>query len=242
VSVVNETLGQKLYPDGSPVGRKLMLNGKDREYEIVGVVKDARVGSLREKPREEFFLNTDQMGDGYQDLIVRVNGRPDALLSQMRAVVRGENPNLAIAEMTTLGDLVDRSLSQEKLLARLASVFGVLALTLASIGLYGVLAYSVTRRTNEIGIRVALGARPATVSMMVMRESMGLVAAGLLAGLTAALWSGKLVAAQMYGVEPEDPATLLGAVLFLLAVAMLASWIPARRAATLDPLVALRNE
>ncbi|MCU1233892.1 MAG: permease, partial [Candidatus Solibacter sp.] len=242
VAVVNETLARRLYPEGWPVGRRLNLNREDGNYEIVGVVKDARIASLREKPREEFFLSTDQQGDGYQDLIVRVEGRTEALLSQMRAVVRSENPNLAIAEMTTLGDLVERSLNQEKLLARLASVFGLLALTLASIGLYGVLAYSVTRRTNEIGIRVALGARPAAVSMMVMRESMRLVVVGLACGIAAALASGSLVAAQMYGVEPGDPMTVVGATLFLLAVAILASWIPARRAATLDPLIALRNE
>jgi predicted permease len=242
VTVVNETMARKLYPEGSPLGRHMILGGEKRDYEIVGVVRDARIESLRENPREEFFLSTDQTGDGYQDLVVRVSGRPEALLSQMRGVVRSENPNLAIAEMTTLGELVERSLSQEKLLARLATFFGLLALTLASVGLYGVLAYSVTRRTNEIGIRVALGARPGSVSLMVLRESMRLVAVGLVAGAAAALESGSLVAKQMYGVQPTDPATLVAAALCLFAVAALASWIPARRAARLDPLAALRNE
>jgi macrolide transport system ATP-binding/permease protein len=182
------------------------------------------------------------LGDGYQDLVVRVAGRPEALLAQMRGVVRSENPNLAIAEMTTLGDLVERSLSEERLLARLASFFGLLALTLASIGLYGVLAYSVARRTGEIGIRVALGARPSAVSMMVMRESLRLVVIGLACGIVAALGCGPLVASRMYGVEPGDPVILGGASAFLLTVAIVASWAPARRAARLDPLVALRNE
>jgi predicted permease len=242
VAVVNETLSRKLYPEGSALGRRLILNGENRDYEIVGVVKDARVGSLREDPREEFFLSADQVLDGYQDLVVRVNGRPEALLSQMRAIVRNENPNLAIAEMTTLGELVDRSLNQEKLLARLATFFGLLALSLASIGLYGVLAYSVTRRTSEIGIRVALGARPGSVSRMVLRESLWLVLIGLAAGMAAALECGSLVAAQVYGVQPHDPLTLASAAAFLLLVAILASWIPARRAARMDPLTALRNE
>jgi len=163
-------------------------------------------------------------------------------MTQIRAALRGEDPNLAISEVTTLGEIVDRSLGREKLLAKLAGFFGALALLLASIGLYGVIAYSVARRRNEIGIRMALGARPGSVLRMVLGESLVVVALGLTVGIPAALACGRLVSSQLYGVEPYDPLTIAGAAAVMLAVALTAGFLPARRAALLDPCSALREE
>ena len=176
------------------------------------------------------------------DLVVRVKGDPAALISQIRSVIRAEDPNVAVAKVATLSEMVDRSLGQERLLAKLAGFFGGLALLLAAIGLYGVMAYAVARRTNEIGIRMALGARPGMVLKMVMGESLTLVALGLAVGIPTALACGKLVEARLYGVAAGDAGTIAGAATVLLAVAAAASYLPARRAARLDPLEALREE
>jgi macrolide transport system ATP-binding/permease protein len=243
--VVNETLARALYPGVSPIGRHVAMEGDKRpDLEIVGVVKDAKNQSLRDKPRGMFFIDLEQgkIPDTFNDLVVRVSGKPEALMSQIRAVIHSVDPNLAVWDVMTLGESVDRSLSQEKLLAKLASFFGALALLLASIGLYGVMAYSVSRRTNEIGIRMALGAQPSAVLGMVLRESVFVVGLGLMAGIPAALACGRYVSSQLYGLAPNDPVTIVGAAVLLTAVALLASYLPARRAATLDPLTALREE
>ena len=187
-------------------------------------------------------IEQEQDSDGYDSLVVRAAGKPEALMSQIRAALRSEDPNLAISEVTTLGEIVDRSLGREKLLAKLAGFFGVLALLLSSIGLYGVIAYSVARRRNEIGIRMALGAQPGSVLRMVLTESLAVVALGLAVGIPAALACGRLVSSLLYGVEPYDPLTIIGAAALLLVVALAASFLPARRAALLDPCAALREE
>jgi len=243
VAIVNETLARALFQQGSALGRHFSLGGRDKyDFEIVGVVKDVKYESIREKPRGVWFLDTEQEQSPGDDLVVRFAGKKEALMSQLRSVIRSEDANLAIAEMMTLGDAVDRSLGQEKLLARLAGFFGTLALLLASMGLYGVMAYSVAQRTNEIGIRMALGAQPASVLRMVLGESAVVVALGLTAGIPAALGCGGLVRNQLYGLGPNDPWTITGTAAILLAVALVASLLPARRAALLDPLAALRDE
>src|SRR5262249_2518191 len=142
-------------------------------FEIIGVVKDAKYESLRETPRGMFFEDIDQEKEAgtYSDLAVRIDGSPERVMTQIRAAIRGVDPNLAVWDVMTLQSAVEQSLIQERLLAKLASFFGALALLLASIGLYGVMAYSVARRSNEIGIRMALGAQPGTVLGMVLRES-----------------------------------------------------------------------
>jgi predicted permease len=245
VAVINETLARKLYPEASPLGRHFALAGRDKQdFEIVGVVKDAKYNSVHETPRGMWFVyaQQEQSPDSFNDLVVRVTGKPEALVAQIRAAIRDEDPNLAISEVTTLAEIVDRSFSQEKLLAKLASFFGALALLLASVGLYGIMAYSVARRTNEIGIRMALGARPGSVLRMVLSESLIVVALGLVVGIPAALACGRLVSSQLYGLKANDPLTIAAAAAVLLVVALVAVYLPARRAALLDPLAALRQE
>ncbi len=243
VAVVNETFARELYPNVLALGRHFSLGDHD-DYEIVGVVKDAKYQSLREKPSGMFFVYNDQEQnpDGFNDLVVRAQGRPKALLGEIRAAIRAENPNLELANVTTLAEEVDRSLTEEKLLAKLAGFFGVLALLLSSIGLYGVVAYSVSRRTNEIGIRMALGARPASILGNVLSESLVAVVLGLAIGLPAALACGRLVSSQLYGVKTGDPLLIAGAAALLILTTLAASFLPARRAALLDPLRALREE
>jgi len=206
------------------------------------VVKDAHYDSLRETPEAMWFLYTEQEPQLAETLVVRTRGNPTLAMPLVRAAVRAEDPNLAISDMATLRSAVQDSLSREALLAKLAGFFGALALLLASIGLYGVMAYSVARRTNEIGIRMALGAQPRAVLGMVLRESVFVVGLGLIAGIPAALACGRYVSSQLYGLAPNDPATIAGASALLLAVALVASFLPARRAAMLDPLAALREE
>ena len=184
------------------------MEGSNRpDLEIVGVVKDAKYESLREKPRGMFFVDLEQgkIPDTFNNVVVRVSAKPEALMSQIRAAIHAVDPNLAVWDVMTLSESVDRSLSREKLLAKLASFFGALALLLASIGLYGVMAYSVARRTNEIGIRMALGAQPRAVLGMVLRESVFVVGLGLMAGIPAALACGRYVSSQLRaGAERSD--------------------------------------
>lgn len=243
VAVVNETLARELYPKGSALGRHFSF-GEHDQFEIIGVVKDAKYQSLREESKGEFFVYNGQAenADGFNDLVVRAQGNPKALIGELRAAIRAENGNLGISEAMTLAEEVDRSLAEEKLLAKLAGFFGALALLLASIGLYGVIAYSVARRTGEIGIRMALGARPGAIVNGVLGESLMLVLLGLAIGLPAALACGRLVASQLYGVQSTDLRIIGGSAALLLVTALAASFLPARRAALLDPLMALREE
>jgi len=243
VAVVNETLARDLYPNGSALGRHFSL-GEHDDLEIIGVVKDAKYQSVREEPSGVFFVynGQEQNPDGFNDLVVRAQGRPEALIGEIRAAIHAENPDLAISEAMTLAEEVDRSLAEEKLLAKLAGFFGVLALLLASVGLYGVIAYSVARRTNEIGIRMALGALPGNILGEVLSESLLMVALGLAAGLPMALACGRLVSSQLYGVKTGDPWLVGGAAAVLIVAALAATFLPARRAALLDPVTALREE
>lgn len=240
VVILNRTLAQRMFPNGQAVGRRVHL--QRRVNEVIGVVEDAPVESLREKPPGMFYVFNGQIEDGYRVMVVRAAGPVSPVIPQLRGAIRSEDPGVAIALISTMAELVDRSLNQEKLMARLASFFGAVALLLAAIGLYGVLAYAVSRRTSEIGIRMALGASPASVVRLVLGGSLRLVAAGLILGLLAALAAGRLISSQLYGVSPSDPIAMAGAAALLLTIALVASWIPSRRAALLDPIRALREE
>jgi ABC-type antimicrobial peptide transport system permease subunit len=173
---------------------------------------------------------------------VRTAGDPTLLIPSVRRAVAEVDSSLALSDVKTQNQQIDEALVQEKLIARLASFFGGLALALAAIGLYGTLAYTVGRRTSEIGIRVALGASGKQILKMVLREAFALVLIGVLLGLPMALAAGRLVASQLYGLKTSDPLTLSAAIGLLVAVASLAAYLPARRASKVDPMVALRYE
>jgi ABC-type antimicrobial peptide transport system permease subunit len=180
------------------------------------------------------------LGSTYFELLTA--GDPPLLVPSVRHAVAEVDRSLALSEVRTQDQQIDEALVQERLIARLASFFGTLALALAAIGLYGTMAYTVGRRTNEIGVRVALGASRKQILKMVLREASALVLIGMLLGLPLALAAGRLVASQLYGLKASDPLTLSAAIGLLVAVAGLAAYLPARRASKVDPMVALRYE
>jgi ABC-type antimicrobial peptide transport system permease subunit len=188
------------------------------------------------------FYPHSQKPDMLGNFVVRFSGPASAVVPQVRQVITQTNRNLAIDDVVSLSDHIGRSLVQQKLVARLASFFGLLALLLACVGLYGVMSYGVARRTNEIGIRMALGARGVSVLWLVLREALLLVVIGLVIGLVVALMVTKTAASLLYELKPNDPLTIALATLLLATIAVLAGYFPARRAARVDPMVALREE
>jgi predicted permease len=244
VAVISESMAKKFFPDGNPVGRRFGLGPltSPEEIEVIGVVKDAKYGTLKEEFRPMAFYPYTQMQDVLGNLVVRFSGPESAVVPQVRQTIKQINRNLPVDEVVSLSDHIGRSLVQQKLVARLAAFFGLLALLLACVGLYGVMSYGVARRTNEIGIRMALGARGGNVLWLVLREALVLVVIGLVVGLLASLALTKTAATLLYELKPNDPLTIALATLLLAGVALLAGYLPARRAARVDPMVALRDE
>jgi predicted permease len=252
VGVVNETFARKLLGGGSPIGRTVREQGRPGKepptIEIVGLVEDAVYRSLREPVPPTMYLPLAQLdlSDGVAgsnvSLSVRsAGGAPVSLVRPVLAAVSGVDRNLSLTART-LAEQVDASLTQERLLAMLSGFFGALALLLAGVGLYGVTSYGVNRRRSEIGIRMALGAEPGAVVRMVLRQVAILVGAGVLTGGLASLWAAQYAGTLLYGLQPRDPATLALSAGVLMAVGAVAGWLPARRAARIDPARVLRDE
>jgi putative ABC transport system permease protein len=252
VAVVNETFARKVFGGRTPLGHTISLypNSALRlpPMEIVGVAADAVYVSIREPVPPTWYVPIDQFDLAFMPdlssarLSVRSKtGAPALLTRNITAAIAGVNPQLALT-FRPLADQVDAALTQERLIALLAGFFGVLALLLAGLGLYGVTAYAVSRRRREIGIRMALGAAPAGVVRLVMSRLTMLVGLGVMIGAGVSLWASRFVASLLYGLEPRDPATLAGAIVVLAAVGALAAWLPARRASRVDPAIVLRYE
>jgi predicted permease len=244
VAVINETMARD-YFDGAALGRRFSFGDRPPVFEVVGVVADGKYVDLREDRVPRFvyisFLQS-PVPSGEMTLHARTVGDPLRSLDAVTRELRALDPALPLSGVSTLEDQIADSLSSERILATLGSAFGVLALLLAAVGVYGVLAFAVARRTREIGLRMALGARPAAASWMVLRQVAGSCAVGLLAGLAGVLALQGAARSVLYGVAPADGLVLGGAFLVLAAMAALAAWLPARRAARLDPLAALRHE
>jgi putative ABC transport system permease protein len=246
VAVVNESLAKKFFPGMNPIGKfYLQLEGPSKTAltRVVGIVKDSTYRLLREgsAPTAYVPMSQDREFWGSNTFEIRTAGPPTSLISAVKTVFARTNPDLNL-EFTTLTTWIDESLNRERLLATLSGFFGALALLLAAIGLYGVMSYTVARRRNEIGIRMALGAEQKTIQWMVLREVLVLVGAGLLLGFAAATATTRLITSMLYGLTPTDPTTLTFAGITLLTVAALAGYLPARRAAQLDPMTTLREE
>jgi predicted permease len=246
VAVVNETFARKYFSDESPLGRRFKLErtAKDDFVEIVGVARNAKYSSLRDETPPTIYIpylqNLPSLGQ--MSFEVRAAGDPRDIAASVRQAVQEIDSSVPIYNLKTQSEQVDEHLAQEHLFARLSSFFGLLALALASIGLYGLLSYSVARRTHEIGIRCALGAHAGDVIWLVMKESLVVVLAGIAIGLPAALASTQVITSMLFGLSATDPVTILISVLFLVIVSALAGYLPARRAARVSPMVALKYE
>jgi predicted permease len=252
VAVINETMARTYFPGVNPVGKRFSLDWPFNPKEamtVVGVAADARYYSLRDVvPPMEFgaaFQVPDERSYNWafaRDIAVRTIGDPRAITEAIRPAVKQIDPNIPVTNVRLLAEVVSNSLRQTQGVAELSSAFGFLTLLLACIGLYGTLAYRVSRRTQEIGVRIALGAQRSSVMWLVTREGLYLILPGMAIGAFAALGLTKIVASQLFGVAADDPVTFVAMAALLLAVALVACWIPARRAMRVDPMVALRHE
>ena len=253
VGIINESLARLRFPNQNPIGKRFSIGGHNSDghggkfatgmVQIVGVCRDTRYQNLQAPPPPQFFvpyLQQTMIGGMVYELRTAVPA--ESLLPVLREAVRKADPDLPLVNVRTEDQQIDDDLVQERLFVTLTSGFGLLALLLAAVGIYGVMAYSVAQRTSEIGIRLALGAQPGQVRSMILRESTWLTAAGIAAGLIAAIGCTRLIRSMLYGVSPNDPVTLAAGMFLLLAIAMAATWIPARRAASVQPMEALRHE
>jgi predicted permease len=243
VGIIGETTARTMFPAGSPIGQHYGRSPQNAgDIEVIGVAKDVKYNSLDEPPQPGDYLPYSQNVRYLNDFEVRYAGDSVAMITAIRQSIHDVDSSLPISDVITLHEQVARSVTKQRLVAQLSSFFGVLALFLSCIGIYGLISYIVSRRTNEIGVRMALGAARSQVLWMVMRESLWLVTLGILIGVPVALASERLVSTMLFGLRPNDPLTLLAGVAMLLAVATLAGYLPARRASRVDPMIALRYE
>jgi predicted permease len=245
VAVINQTLAMKIYPGHDPVGHSIVSCDTNAvPMEIVGVSADSKFTDLRQSPPPTIYIPFAQAEDGVPEMTfeVRTAASIGSIAPRLRQVVHDVDNNLPVLEIRTQTEQIKATLQTENIFALLTSGFGVLAILLASIGIYGVMAYAVARRTNEIGIRMALGAEAKTVLRMVLGETTMLAFAGIAAGLAASLAATRVVSSMLFGVGPTDAVTFGGAATLLLVVALVAAFVPAWRAATVDPMHALRHD
>jgi predicted permease len=245
VAAVSESVVKKYFAHVNPIGRTFQAGwNHPQTFEIIGVCGDAKYYRVRKEIEPTVYTPYWQESEGVHQATFAVSSGLEAaaLLPSLRDTVRRIDPNLLLLDVRTQDEQIAANLRQERIFASLTSGFGVLALVLACVGIYGIMAYSVTQRTSEIGIRMALGARPQSVRRMVLREASWMVVIGVLLGLGAALALARTIAAMLYGLKPWDPATFLLSSALLILAALGASWIPARRAAGVEPMLALRHE
>jgi predicted lysophospholipase L1 biosynthesis ABC-type transport system permease subunit len=239
VILINETLARPLWPGRDPIGQTVTYTDVDRQ--VVGVVGDVRHLALEQKSGCEMCLPIRQTNDySSVDLVVRTALPPAGLASAVRAALKPIEPNLPANEFRTLQELVDKAVSPRRFVVLLLAGFSVFALILASLGIFGVISYSVTQRTQEIGIRIALGASAEDLQSRILLQTLRLAAMGMLIGVAASWMLTRALGGLMFGIGTTDPATFLGTLVILTVVAATAGYFPARRASRIDPILALR--
>jgi macrolide transport system ATP-binding/permease protein len=249
VAIVSEAYVKKNFADRNPLGQHVLIHRRPplehRDVEIVGVAKDARYGALKGEFREVAYVPFNQ--NSYipveeMTFALRTAGDPLQYVNTVREIVRQADARVPVTNIKTQAAQVDQIMNQEIIFARLCTAFAILALMIACVGLYGTMAYTVARRTGEIGIRMALGAQRGTVVWMVLRDVFVLAAVGLAIGVPAALGTSKFVESFLFEVKPNSPAALAFAVVTLLSAVLLAGFVPARKASHIDPMTAVRHE
>jgi ABC-type antimicrobial peptide transport system permease subunit len=244
VAIINETFAERYFPNQNPVGQSLSasVRGDRRDLQIIGLAKDTSAAGLRSASPATVYVSYLQLtGDFPTTLEVRASGSLPQVAAALRRVIQQRLP-AAPVEVLPLAAQVNAAMVRERIMATLAGAFGALALLLACVGLYGLLAYSVVRRTKEMGIRIALGAQPSRVVGMVLKRAFDAVIVGVLLGLPAVWMTSRWIQSMLFGLNPADSATAAAAIGLLMTAALVAAYLPARRAARLDPLVALRYE
>jgi putative ABC transport system permease protein len=242
VAIINEAMANQFWPDQNAVGKRFHFFGETQLREVVGVVRNTVVNNIGEDPQPLAYLPITQDFAPAVTMQVRTNGRPESVIAAVRSQVQSLDTNLALTNLNTIEELVDQGLWAPRVGAGLLAVFGALALLLAIVGVYGVLSYSVSQQTREIGIRMAMGARTASVLALIVRQGMRLAFVGLALGLVIAFAGMRVLSTLLFGVSAHDPVTFAGVSFILATAAILGCYIPARRAAKIDPITALRYE
>src|SRR5216684_4220094 len=240
VAIVNEAMAKMMWPGQEPLGKRFFIVVDPKPYQVVGVVGTAVIGQIGEEPQPIAYFPMRQQYSPASSLVVRTNSNPEPLIGAVRAQIQPIDKNLAFTNGQTVQQILGQGLWAARMGAALLGLFGALALILASIGIYGVLAYSVAQRTSEIGLRMALGAQPHQVLGLVLKQGMLLALIGAVVGVLVALPVARLASGLLYGVSATDPLTYAGITLLLMGVALLACYLPAQRATRIDPLIALR--
>jgi putative ABC transport system permease protein len=241
VAIVNEKLAHDYWPDGDALGKRVQLPGEKQMRQIVGIARTANYSNWAEPPQLCVYVPLEQNYSDFMTLYVRSQGDPRKILQAVQREIRSVGPQVLANDIRTGREIVDGGLFQAKMGVALLSVFGLLALGLASVGLYGIMAYSVNQRKREIGLRMALGAAQSSVLKLVLKQGMSLVMTGVLIGFAAALVTGRLLSRMLYGISGTDPISVAGAASVLVAIALLACYLPAHWATRVDPLEALRE-
>jgi putative ABC transport system permease protein len=243
--LINETMAKKFWQNQDALGRRMQLHADGPWFQIVGIVADVRQMGLNEPPRQEMYFPYWQAEKNWftpRDLAIRTTGDPMALVASVKRTIASIDHDQPISDVKTMDQWLDEEVASRQIQTTLLGSFAALALILACVGIYGVLAYVVTQRTQEIGLRVALGADSSSIFVAVARQGMSLAGIGIALGVAASLALSSLLRSLLFDVKPTDPVTYLAAAVVFALVALLACYIPARRAAKVDPLVALRYE
>ena len=241
--IINDTMARNYWPGEDAIGKRVKISwSENTEDEIIGVVGDMRHAGLDQQPRATTYWPYERQPYGAMTLAVRTAGDPRSITNAVVSIIREQDPELAVADIRTMDEVVSLSVAQQQLTMTMLTVFAVAALLLAAVGIYGVISYTVTQRTQEIGIRMALGAQRTEVLRMIVGQALLLAVIGIAAGGAAALLLTRLMTGLLFGVKPGDPLTFLTVASLLAAVAAVASYVPGRRATRVDPAVALRAE